>query len=101
MKIMFIERQWSQDDLEHGETFNEPSVTEVNISSIGDIADAMRNYWHASDYPVVPGTNFWLSSELETVEYRTGGMVEKSMHIVNPTPYNLSLWHKAYSVAHK
>ena len=101
MKVKLIERLWSHDDLEHGETFNESSVTEANISSIEDIADTMRNYRHASNYPVIPGTNFWLFSELETVDYRTGDMVEKSMHIINPTPHNLRLWYKAYSIAHK
>ena len=101
MKIRFIKQTWSLDDLEHGETFDEPTVTEVNISSIEDIADAMRNYLHASNNPVVPGKNFWLYSELETEDYRTGDVVEKSMHIVNPTPYNLSLWHKVYSAVHK
>ena len=101
MKVKFIERMWSHDDLEHGETFNEPSVKEVNISSIKDIANAMRNHWHASIHPVIPGKDFCLYSEYETADYQTGDVVEKSMHLVNPTPHNLRLWHKAYSVAHK
>ena len=101
MKIKFIERMWSLDDLDHGETFEEPSVVDVNISSIEDIANAMRDYCHASVHPVLPGKKFWLYSEEETVDYQTGELVERSMHIVNPTPYNLRLWHKAYSLAHK
>ena len=101
MKVRFIEQLWSYDDLEHGETFNEPSVKEVNISSIEDLADAMRNYWYTSDGPVIPGANFWLFSELETADYRTGDKIEKSIHLVNPTPYNISLWHKAYTLARK
>ena len=101
MKVKFIERLWSHDDLEHGETFEEPSVEEVNISSIEDIAKAMRNHYYASVHPVIPGKDFWLYSESETVDYRTGDVVERSMHLVNSTPHNLRLWHKAYSLAHK
>lgn len=99
MKIRFIERTWSYDELEHGETSGEPSVEEVNISSIEDIVDVMRNYCNTSKSPVIPGENFWLFSEFETVDYHTGDMIEKSMHIVNPTPYNIRLWHKAYALA--
>ena len=101
MKVKFIERMWSHDDLEHGETFNEPSVKEVNISSIEDIAKAMQDYCYTSVNPVLPGKNFWLYSESETVDYQTSDVVERSMHLINPTPYNLKLWYKAHLLTYK
>lgn len=100
MKITIVSQRWSYEDYEAGESDHAADVYHENIPSLDGLVRLMQYYSQPSVYPVTEGCNFWVS-DTEEVYDALGGCIEKSMHVTNPTPHNIKLWHKAYLLSRK